>query len=297
MTASICFCKNYSSSPYPRLNINFTFNLDDLEFAYFLKNKFNMGRVSDKNGSHSCKWIISKESEILQLLIFCNGYFRTGKIEALQRGLTFFKLKHNIDIPLKPLDTSPLLSNGWFAGFSEGDSHFLIECRTDKNYPNSKIINTAYCLQVAENYCKKVDEKIGFQSNKYFMEEIAKTFGVKIHFSKSKPTATRKQTSSINLKVSKIESLNLMLEYFTNFPIFSSKYLNYLDWKKIIDLKCENRKKELSLLHIFPIAEKIKNGVNSKRTYFNWDHLESFYSLPEDFPKAIKLKKFNSKNK
>ena len=61
-----------------------------------------------------------------------------------------------------------------------------------------------------------------------------------------------------------------IVSYFTKYPLFSSKRLNYLDW-----LTCHNM--IVNKTHITPegreLALKLKSGMNSKRTYLNWDHL------------------------
>ena len=60
------------------------------------------------------------------------------------------------------------------------------------------------------------------------------------------------------------------------FPIFGSKYLDYINWKEILNyfnsgLKYtpENIKKILEL----------KSEMNDKRTIFNWKHSNKFYKL------------------
>ena len=68
----------------------------------------------------------------------------------------------------------------------------------------------------------------------------------------------------------------ILVDYLEKFPLYSSKYLNYKDWNKI--LKYFEAK-----LHTNPNIIKeivtIKAQMNNSRTYFNWDHLENFYNL------------------
>ena len=65
-------------------------------------------------------------------------------------------------------------------------------------------------------------------------------------------------------------------EYLENYPIFSSKYLDYKDWNKVLALiKIGEHKNELDINKII----KIKSGMNNKRTLFIWDHLQQFYNL------------------
>jgi hypothetical protein len=61
------------------------------------------------------------------------------------------------------------------------------------------------------------------------------------------------------------------VEYFNKYPLFSSKRLNYNDW-----LACHNL--IISGHHLTELgrnkALQLKEGMNSKRSYYNWDHLD-----------------------
>jgi hypothetical protein len=58
--------------------------------------------------------------------------------------------------------------------------------------------------------------------------------------------------------------------YFNKFPLYSSKYLDYKDWEKVALLILQRH-------HYFSYniikIDAIKNNMNLKRIYFNWDHL------------------------
>ena len=72
------------------------------------------------------------------------------------------------------------------------------------------------------------------------------------------------------ISASSNKSRLLIVDYFKNYPLFSSKYLNYLDW-----FSCHNL--IISGNHLsqegFTQALILKQGMNNKRTYYNWDHL------------------------
>jgi hypothetical protein len=58
-----------------------------------------------------------------------------------------------------------------------------------------------------------------------------------------------------------------------NNSLFSSKFLEFLEWKKAFNqIKSKN--------HLIDQGRNIvysgKNNMNNKRTYFNWDHLKFF---------------------
>ena len=70
---------------------------------------------------------------------------------------------------------------------------------------------------------------------------------------------------------------NLVLEnYLNRFPLFGSKYLDYRDWIKVLDLFKQGKFKHKSNIEEM---SSIKSGMNDRRTVFNWDHLNGFYNL------------------
>jgi hypothetical protein len=68
----------------------------------------------------------------------------------------------------------------------------------------------------------------------------------------------------------------MIINYLLNYPLFSSKYLDFLDWKKVVNIFSEGEHKtsegKLKILNI-------KSGINNKRKNFSWDHLQKFYNL------------------
>ena len=85
---------------------------------------------------------------------------------------------------------------------------------------------------------------------------------------------TRKQKSTGNeyyiITASSKLSLDIIVNYLDKYPLFSSKYLDYKDWKKIVLLILKNKHyTEEGLIK----TDFVRNSMNTKRTYFNWDHL------------------------
>lgn len=67
---------------------------------------------------------------------------------------------------------------------------------------------------------------------------------------------------------------NLVLkEYLTQYPLFSSKFLDFL---RVLEyfIKKEHYNKVDKII-------KIKSNMNNNRTYFNWDHLQDFYIIED----------------
>jgi hypothetical protein len=62
------------------------------------------------------------------------------------------------------------------------------------------------------------------------------------------------------------------MTYFKSFPLYSSKYLDYKDWEKAANIILKNvHYSEKGIIKI----DNLRQDINLKRTYFNWDHLDN----------------------
>jgi hypothetical protein len=66
-----------------------------------------------------------------------------------------------------------------------------------------------------------------------------------------------------------LTSHKIVLKYFENYPLYSSKYLSYKDWCKVQDIHRENKISKEDLLKI----KEIKSQFNNKRINFDFSHL------------------------
>lgn len=68
-----------------------------------------------------------------------------------------------------------------------------------------------------------------------------------------------------------------MVNYFNKFPLFSSKYLDFLSWaeaQKLITNKLHLTKNGPEGLDRI---KSLKNTMNNNRSVFSWEHLNDFY--------------------
>ena len=68
-------------------------------------------------------------------------------------------------------------------------------------------------------------------------------------------------------------SLNKTIEYFSRFPLLSSKYLDYKSWAYVLELQKTNSRTTSYLNE----ALNIRKDYNATRTTYNWDHLKNCY--------------------
>jgi hypothetical protein len=78
------------------------------------------------------------------------------------------------------------------------------------------------------------------------------------------------------IRTLKKESNQILINYLTKYPIFSSKYLEYINWKEIYNIKVN---KENNTIEGTNRLVLLKSSKNNKRTYFNWDHLNNFWVI------------------
>lgn len=85
-----------------------------------------------------------------------------------------------------------------------------------------------------------------------------------------------KPNPEYRIRTTNLNSNKLLINYLNKFPLFSSKYFNYLDWIKILTF-FENKEytKKDSINKII----EIKLKMNDRRTEFKWNHLNEFYNL------------------
>jgi hypothetical protein len=145
------------------------------------------------------------------------------------------------------------------AGFSEGDSNFFIHINSEKK------VSCRYTIT------QKTTTKLGLDQ-KEIMEKIANFLKVNLNYKNKNNTLLNLQYS---IQTASILSNDILISYFTKYPLFSSKYLNYLDWRQVCSMF---KNKEHLLSEGLDKIISIKEGMNSKRAYFNWIHLDNFYA-------------------
>jgi hypothetical protein len=162
--------KNYKSKKY-RPKIIIVFNLADKPLAEKLCSILRAGKVRSKpNVGHVLCQILAKE-EVIKIINLINGHMRTPKIEALHRAICWINENDNSSIDCLDLDLSPIDSNSWLAGFSDGEVNFSITLCDRKK--NGKVLRTNmqtfFRIEVKQNSPIEVPEKQGGSSYFYIL--------------------------------------------------------------------------------------------------------------------------------
>lgn len=244
---------------YPSIQI--VFDLRDLPLALIIQSKLSHGSISRKKASSAYVLSINKLEGVIFVTHLINSYMRTPKILALHRLIDWLNSRFDLNIEKKNKDTSSINSNSWLSGFIDADGHFSVRTTLDSKYPR---VECKFELSQRQNDHNNENnfEFLSIIAN--FLSSIVK----EIRMNRPKPEYRVRTTS--------LSSNFILVDYLEKYPIFSSKYLNYKDWLKVLAyFKAKTNTETESIKAIV----EIKSQMNNKRTEFNWDHLNNFYNL------------------
>lgn len=160
-----------------------------------------------------------------------------------------------MDIKKLPLNESPILNDSWLAGFIDAEGGFYIR--------NSlKQIICKFTLEQRMIYPKTNE------SYKFILTSICLALSVNLNIRIRKD----KKNFYYIIRVENQNSTQLLIDYLDNYPLLSSKHLDYLCWK--IAFNEIINKNHMTVDGRKIIYEK-KGHMNNSRTYFNWDHLDN----------------------
>lgn len=101
-------------------SIQLVFHVCDLEFVKVLQKRIGHGNIYFAKNTETVRLMIQNLQGVLTVLNMINGKMRTPKINALYNmidWLNMHKLGEKDQITKLPLDSSPINSNSWLAGF------------------------------------------------------------------------------------------------------------------------------------------------------------------------------------
>jgi len=264
------------------------FKKSDLPFANFLREITNCGIIMDKKDRGYVLWQIKDIVGVYTIVNLINGYMRTPKIEALTR--TIFWLNHYIETnqnsklavtkkiltnikPLikKELDDSSIDSNPWLSGFSDADANFSINIHKRSN-KNSIRVQLFYRLEIKQTY-----HKLDAQGNKISFFSLMNIIGKYLGVNVLNRTRIReeKEFYSYTVIAHNKSSQSLLVNYFNNYPLLSSKYLDYKSWLSVWIKQKENPNTSSYLEE----AINVRKDFNKTRSSYNWDHLKNCYLI------------------
>ena len=213
------------------------FNLLDIQLAYFLKKEIGYGTVKKIMDKNAVLLIISDNKGIEKVICLINGKFRSVlKFDEISENILsnekYFHFSKSVVLSLN-LDNS--IENYWLAGFSDVNANVEFQIN---------FINKNNRLEVQLNY------QIN-QEKDYLLILIKNYLGGHIGYKKNEDTY---YYDSVNYG-----SAKKVINYYDRYHLQSTKYINYLKWRKTY-LLIQN-KRHLTKLGIVKI-EKLKNSMN-----------------------------------
>ena len=137
---------------------------------------------------------------------------RTPKIYALHRLIDWLNNKLNLSIEKKGIDHSNLNINSWFAGFIDADGHFSVRRSLNSKYPKVECKFELCQRQIDHNQ----------QSNLEFLNLIGQYLLTTV-----KEIRANRPNPEYRVRTTSVQANNLLVNYLSEYPLFSSKYLNY----------------------------------------------------------------------
>ena len=222
------------------------------------------GSIRQKKENHAYVWTLSSISDLNNIINLINGYLRGPKIEHFKTLIDWMNNHKGSYFICKPKDNSNILENSWLSGFIDAEGSFDIRISLIKNGALKDRIAARFRLEQ-----QKIDPKSLLSYSNLF-SLISKSLLVNLTTS----------THNINKKyflisLSSQKARLILVEYLDKYPLFTSKFLNYKDWRECHYLI--NNKKHLTKEGI-ETALFIKSQMNSKRINYNWDHLSQLYT-------------------
>lgn len=219
--------------------IKIVFSTLDVSLAYYIKGKIGFGNVSKIKNKNAFLLLIGKKQGIEKVISLINGKIRTdskyNQLVNLLNNEKYIYLKEIIE-PVICLDDN--LLNYWLTGFSDADASFQIKIQYRPNR-----------VEVKMNF--QIDQK-----NKDLLIKIKNFFGGNIVYSTKTNTYYYDSTS--------FGSAKKVIDYFDQYSLVSSKYINYMKWRKVYTLI--QNKEHLTKKGRNKII-KLKNTINNVNVY------------------------------
>nr|AFD95982.1 intron-encoded LAGLIDADG endonuclease family protein [Talaromyces marneffei] len=239
-----------------------TFSMKNEPLAKKLLELIGSGFIRYKLQDNACVLVVSPVIGLKKIVDLLNGELRTPKIHQLHSLIDWLNKNHNTNIVKFPLKDNSLFEDGWLSGFIDSDGSFSVQYTKLEDGAKKRKISCRLRIE------QRMFDPISNESYFKVLTNISNFLNCSL--------LTRKQKSTgneyYNLTASSKLSLNLTINYLEKYPLFSSKYLDYKDWKKIVLLILDDKHYTEQGINE---TEYVRNNMNRKRTYFNWDHLNS----------------------
>lgn len=186
------------------------FHIKDVSLAYYIKRKLGYGSVRKVKNKNAVILVISSKKGLETVFNFINGKLkhinRINQVNQILIKDSFKDIRKNFNFSS---DYDQNLNNYWLSGFADVDASFQIKIinRIDRDKPEIRL-----------NF--QIDQK-----NKDILILIKNYLGGNIGYRSSQDTYYYGSTS--------YGSAKKVIDYFDRYSLLSSKYINYMKWRKV----------------------------------------------------------------
>ena len=241
-----------------------TFGMKNEPLAKKLLELIGSGFIRYKLQDNACVLVISPVIGLKKVVNLLNGEMRTPKIYQLHNLIDWLNKNHGTNISKLPLKDNYLPEDGWLSGFIDSDGSFSVQYTKLENGAKKRKISCRLRIE------QRILDPITNESYSKVLTDIANFLNCKLLIRKQKSTGNEYYTLTASSKM----SLEIIINYLEKYPLFSSKYLDYKNWKEIVLLIFENKHYTKEGTNK---TESARNSMNRQRTYFTWDHLNKLY--------------------
>lgn len=242
------------SAKIRKITIGITFNIKDLPLCEHLKFKLQHGWIRIKDKENACVLTFHTDKGIIVFVNMINGYLRSPKIYKFNKIIDYLNSKYSINIIKYKEDSSAIDNNNWLAGFIDADGGFYIR------YSETTKFRIACSLNLEQ---RMIDPFSNLSYEPLFLK-------ISVFLNAKLETSKHNNKSYFLIRASNRNNLQIILNYFCSFNMYSSKYLDYQHWAIVATHLLANTAYNLNnKKYIY----RLKNTMNNKRIYFNWDHL------------------------
>lgn len=209
---------------------------------------------------------ISTFDSVANFIKIVNGHLRTPKIQKFNEIVTWYNENTQYKFSIYEVNLSNLLTDSWLSGFIEKDGNFDIRVSPDAASEGTIQNRVSARIRLEQ----RITDPFSKLSNEPIIKIIATALGTTLTIS-----THNEGIKYYCIAASSTKARAIIVAYLTNYPLFSSKYLNYKDWLACHNLILqkshttkEGRAKSLDL----------QSNLINKRSVYNWDHLNNFYT-------------------
>lgn len=188
---------------------------------------------------------VSDKNEILKIISIVNG-----KLQLQYRQIQFknfldaYNMKFDTSIPFKPSENLINLNNAWLSGFTDAEGCFTASViMTQNKNPNIQVK-----FIVSQKYEKEV------------LLSIADLFKGKVHYYKSKNLSKKGKLEFGHNMVVNLKNLDLVIKYFSIYPLKSTRGLSFNRWLKVYYLV--KNKQHINNPEVVKILKSLVKTIN-----------------------------------